>query len=1004
MASREANDMKKFGKVVVKIIDLIKGPAFVIVILLGLLSLLVASNAPWRMPYKPFIVLSGSMRPVISEGSVVFVRRGPENLKVNDIITFLRPDNSRDNVTHRIIGKTDFGYKTQGDANNSPDAWTVRKEAVWGKVIFTQPYLGYVLSFSRTKPGVILLIALPLFIIILDEIRVILNELRKRQKKKTATTNQVVVEVLALALGLSCLLYGSETTSLANFSHSETVSNNQIATDCWLVPSVPGLVSPVDGYITNGEPTFDWADSLTTCPLPRTISYQYESYTDLALTSLYYRSGWLADSSITPAMSDGNYYWRVRAKDNAGYVSAFSPARLLVVDRVSPSAPTLSVTGSWTKAVEEDITNGDFSQGLTGWTTSGDIAIKPSDVITNATPVASVTVTPLEGTNMVRIGQTSGSSGNQVWENRLMQSFNSGAKSLTLNYNLFTRDYFPWDDPAFFIRLNGQEIFATSSGTVDPANILDDKARSTGWQKFAFDLSNYQDNSKLNLSLYAGNTDGEDYQSWVYIDKVTTYFVAAPLHAVFHLFGGADNIGGSGIGHYQYRIDFGVWQNGADFSMPAGGSHTVEYRIMDAAGNISPISMFKVITDDVAPSDVVGLEATTLDSSAIKLTWGAPGNDGHIGRATSYDLRYSTATISASNFDAATRIDRVPAPNNVWDSESFTLTGLNPSTTYYFSLKSSDEAPNVSNISNVAWATTNSGVAINEGDVVINELMWGGTAIGSVDKYLELRNMTDREISLDDVKLTKLSGGAEIDMITADNFAGKKISPKGYFLISNLVSASSALAENVVPDLVTPALELSNTELQIKLYWNAVTIDTAGDEHEPFEGLFDDNKYYSMERTSAPGNGWDPLSWYTCIDVASHADFFDVVSIGDERGTPGKENRSENEPLSRLKGAVKRPSLNLKIGEDLKSVNFEAQNIQNFQKLDYEVTYDSDLAPQGVIGSATLSGELNYQKQIILGTCSTGGTCVYQTGVKNFNLKVELTDPSGNKTTLKTSL
>lgn len=783
----------------------------------------------------------------------------------------------------------------------------------------------------------------------------------------------------------------------AVFFDEENSNNNIVTTGCWSSPTVPVLTYPAnDAFVSAGSPWdvnsyMDWEDSRLMCLGAGTISYQYEAYRDISLTDPFYQSDWLSTSTIAvPGMPDGTYYWRVRAKDSVGYISTFSSAWLLIIDRVSPSVPALSVTGSWTKAVEENITNGDFAQGLSGWTTSGDVATKSSETITSATPAASVTVTPLEGTNMVRIGKTSGSSGQQVWENRLMQSFNSGAKSLSLNYNLFTRDYFLWDDPAFFIRLNGQEIFALSAGTVDPINVFDDKARNTGWQKFAFDLSNYQTDSKLNLALYAGNTIGGDYQSWVYIDKVTTYFVAAPLHAVFHLYGGTDNVSGSGIGHYEYRIDFGSWQDGADFFMPSGGSHTVEYRVVDSAGNASPISLFKVITDDVAPSDVIDLEAMAIDSNAVALTWSAPGNDGYSGRASSYDIRYSTATISAINFDTATKVDKVPAPNNVWTPENLIISGLNPSTTYYFALKSSDEAPNPSNISKITWATTDDGETINYGDIVINELMWGGTASGSADEFLELRNITDREISLDDIKLTKLSSGAEVDMITADKFVGKKIAPKGYFLVTNFASASSALAESIVSDLDTTAVELSNSNLQVKLYWKSTQIDSAGDGGEPFEGLFDGNKYYSMERTSIPGEGTEPLSWYTCIDADSHDDFFDAISTGDERGTPGKENRSENEPLSHRKNFLERPILDLKLEPDAKAVNLELQNISGFQKLDYEVTYDSDLASQGVIGSATLSGELNYQKQIVLGTCSTGGTCVYHQGVKNLKAKVNL--------------
>ncbi|MEK7127380.1 MAG: hypothetical protein AAB838_01490, partial [Patescibacteria group bacterium] len=63
------------------------------------------------------------------------------------------------------------------------------------------------------------------------------------------------------------------------------------------------------------------------------------------------------------------------------------------------------------------------------------------------------------------------------------------------------------------------------------------------------------------------------------------------------------------------------------------------------------------------------------------------------------------------------------------------------------------------------------------------------------------------------------------------------------------------------------------------------------------EGLYGSGKYYSMERTSVPGDGANELSWYTCIDAASTGDFFDGGA--DERGTPGVVNRSENEKINK---------------------------------------------------------------------------------------------------------
>ncbi len=98
-------------------------------------------------------------------------------------------------------------------------------------------------------------------------------------------------------------------------------------------------------------------------------------------------------------------------------------------------------------------------------------------------------------------------------------------------------------------------------------------------------------------------------------------------------------------------------------------------------------------------------EAQTTPTS-IQLNWTAPGDDGSIGTATSYDLRYSTAAITATNFASATRWNAMPAPVASGTSQSVTVTGLNPATTYYFAIKSTDDAGNVSPISNVLAKAT----------------------------------------------------------------------------------------------------------------------------------------------------------------------------------------------------------------------------------------------------------------------------------------------------------
>lgn len=93
-------------------------------------------------------------------------------------------------------------------------------------------------------------------------------------------------------------------------------------------------------------------------------------------------------------------------------------------------------------------------------------------------------------------------------------------------------------------------------------------------------------------------------------------------------------------------------------------------------------------------------------ATAVTLTWTAPGDNGNTGQATSYDVRYSTAPITTDTFAQATAVAGVPAPQTAGSTESYTVTGLQPATTYFFALKTSDAAGNVSDLSNVVSKTT----------------------------------------------------------------------------------------------------------------------------------------------------------------------------------------------------------------------------------------------------------------------------------------------------------
>jgi len=92
--------------------------------------------------------------------------------------------------------------------------------------------------------------------------------------------------------------------------------------------------------------------------------------------------------------------------------------------------------------------------------------------------------------------------------------------------------------------------------------------------------------------------------------------------------------------------------------------------------------------------------------ASITLFWIAPGDDGNTGSATLYDVRYSTEPITSANWNSATQATGEPAPRIAGTLESYKIGNLNQNTTYYFAMKTADEIPNWSEMSDVLELTT----------------------------------------------------------------------------------------------------------------------------------------------------------------------------------------------------------------------------------------------------------------------------------------------------------
>ncbi len=114
--------------------------------------------------------------------------------------------------------------------------------------------------------------------------------------------------------------------------------------------------------------------------------------------------------------------------------------------------------------------------------------------------------------------------------------------------------------------------------------------------------------------------------------------------------------------------------------------------------------------DLTAPSRIGDLAINSVDWNKVTLGWTAPGDDGTSGTAGQYDIRYSTSPPAKADTAAwwagATQVTGEPAPQAYGNAESMEVTGLSPSTPYYFAIKALDEHYNDSDISDIVMDVT----------------------------------------------------------------------------------------------------------------------------------------------------------------------------------------------------------------------------------------------------------------------------------------------------------
>ena len=155
-----------------------------VVVILVCVAIFIVPHFGWRID----VVYGGSMEPAIHLGSLVAIQPvDPQDISVGDVITYSSGTESGMVTTHRVIeviNDNSLSFRTQGDANEDPDAYVVPSQNIVGRVWFSVPYVGYALDFIKKPLGFGLLIGIPAAVIIVMELKNIMNGVKDTRQKR----------------------------------------------------------------------------------------------------------------------------------------------------------------------------------------------------------------------------------------------------------------------------------------------------------------------------------------------------------------------------------------------------------------------------------------------------------------------------------------------------------------------------------------------------------------------------------------------------------------------------------------------------------------------------------------------------------------------------------------------------------------------------------------------------------------------------------------------------
>ena len=149
-----------------------------------------------------------------------------------------------------------------------------------------------------------------------------------------------------------------------------------------------------------------------------------------------------------------------------------------------------------------------------------------------------------------------------------------------------------------------------------------------------------------------------------------------------------------------------------------------------------------------------GISDDILRPGWVIMHWTAPGDDGYVGRATRYEMRYRPSNDGPINswwaWSVSTEVPNMPAPSSAGSRDSVLVRSLIPNSLYYFCIITYDEVGNRSQLSNSPmkyipdigtpriWGDLDSSGTVDENDLnilvqVLKEKITPGNLLSSCD-------------------------------------------------------------------------------------------------------------------------------------------------------------------------------------------------------------------------------------------------------------------------------